>query len=877
MALATRNLYLVLKARDEASRVVRGFGRELSRAGKLAQAENLRNAASLASQRATQLQSTGASAAEIDAQKRLAQQLTAQAQALERSHRQAVRFANALQTVSSTVVTVGSGLAIGGAAGLAFLISSVNVARDYELQVRKTATQVDGFSASLEDLSKIGLDVAKNVAVPFEDIQPALYNILSSTNANLEQATILLNSFARTAVAGQVSIEDAAKGTIPILNAFNIPLEDVNRILDIQFQLVRKGVGDYGQFATVFGRVVPSATRAGQTFEEVAAGLAYLTRNGLTAATASTSFARALDAISNPVAVKNMEEMGISVRDVSGNMLPLEQILSGLREKLNALPNADRVAALVEVFKGAGGTIQARRFLDQVLLRPGELEEFIGYLDDMKNSSGSFESAYETMAQSVAAQSELLRNKWKVVQETIGRIVMPIFLQFIVVLQKVLDWFNGLSPKMQRFITLGILIGSVFAVVAGIVLVFIGVLAGIAAAIVTAGSGFFVLIGAMAGVVALLGLIGAAFYEAWTKSDQFRGIVSDVAETLRKFYNDVVKPFADEIKAAFEEKILPAAQALKAKIEEDVLPVLRELWAHFSEELLPKLKELANFIKTEVVTAFDWIKKIIVEDVIPALQIAKGYYEQHKETIDKIIDVLVWLGVWLLKIAAIIMGVLLVAFGGPILAVILAFVAGIAMTIVFITWLIEVIQNVVRWFGDMGDHIQWLKDRMADAGNAIKNFFLTTLPGVIKDAAASFGDLLVNAGKELINGLIRGIESKLGLGPGSIGAAMTGVTAFVRGFLPGSPAKWGPLSGSGAMYYAGQAVVKQLSAGIDSMQGALAGPSAGMALGPTSTLLSAPGSGSGGASVNQSIVVNTQEISPVRQSSELGFLLAGRM
>jgi len=414
VAIATRNLYLVLKARDEASRVIRGFGRELTRANALARAEQLRNAAGIATLRAAELEAAGAAQKDIDQQRLLARQLRSQAQEIERNHRSLLRLANSMQTLSATLITVGSGLVLIGGATIAGLAKATQISVEYARQVSLTMTQVDGFKTSLSELSQVGLDVAKNVAVPFEEIQPELYDIFSSTNANVAQAKILLEGFAKTAVAGQVSLQDATRGTIPILNAFKIPLDKVNDILDIQFQLVRKGVGTYGEFSKVFGRVVPSATRAGQNFQTVAAMLAFLTRNGLSAAMASTASARALDAISNPKSVHNMEELGIKVRDVKGNMLPLVDILQNLQKYLLKLPNKDRVSALVDLFKGAGGTIQARRFLDQVLLKPGQLDDFIGFLGDMNQSTGQFQKAYATMSDTVSAKTQLLKNKLKV-------------------------------------------------------------------------------------------------------------------------------------------------------------------------------------------------------------------------------------------------------------------------------------------------------------------------------------------------------------------------------------------------------------------------------------------------------------------------------
>jgi TP901 family phage tail tape measure protein len=732
MALATRNLYLVLKARDEASRVIRGFGRELTRAGRLAQAESLRNRAGLAAERAAYLAASGASQHDIDQQNLLARTLRRQAQELERAHRNAIRFSNALHTVGATLVTVGSGMAIGGAVGLAFLVSSVGVAKEYARQVSLTATQVDNFKASLEEIGAVGLRVAKTIAIPFEDIQPALYDILSSTNANLQQAEILLAGFAKTAVAGQVSIQDAARGTIPILNAFNIPLEQVNRILDIQFQLVRKGVGTYADFSAVFGRVVPSATRAGQSFETVAAMLAYLTRNGLSAAMASSSAARALDAMSNPTATKNMEALGIKVRDVAGNFLPLEESLKNLQKYLMALPNSKRIAALVDIFKGAGGTIQARRFLDQILLKPGELNEYIGFLGDMQNANGTFEAAYSQMSNTVAAQTTLMRNKWKVLQEAVGRAVTPAFVVLLTWVNKILDAFNNLSPATQRIIAIGILLASMFGVIAGGILVVVGLLASVVAAVVAAGASFFYLLGGVIALIGGLSTLAVAFGVAWNKSSSFRNLIGQMQDALRKFWQETVIPTAIGIKQAWDQYIAPALSKLAAVLENDVIPAVAKVHSTFTNDLLPALKEIGNFLKGTFGEVFKFIGRVITTLVVPAIQYLSKLYADHKQTIDQLIGVLVWLSKWFLKIAIVVGVILLAAFVGPIIAAVVAFIAVIAATIAIIVAIIEGIKALVRWVGtEVPKAWNWLVEKTKKVWNAIAGFFVGLWDGIV--------------------------------------------------------------------------------------------------------------------------------------------------
>lgn len=83
------------------------------------------------------------------------------------------------------------------------------------------------------------------------------------------------------------------------------------------------------------------------------------------------------------------------------------------------------------------------------------------------------------------------------------------------------------------------------------------------------------------------------------------------------------------------------------------------------------------------------------------------------------------------------------------------------------------------------------------------------IPDRIKSALGDLGSLLLNAGKALIQGLISGITSKLA----DLGSAMGKVGGKIKGFLPGSPIREGPLQSwnNGA---AGRRLMDLLALGI---------------------------------------------------------------
>jgi phage-related protein len=71
--------------------------------------------------------------------------------------------------------------------------------------------------------------------------------------------------------------------------------------------------------------------------------------------------------------------------------------------------------------------------------------------------------------------------------------------------------------------------------------------------------------------------------------------------------------------------------------------------------------------------------------------------------------------------------------------------------------------------------------------------FIGGLPGQALAALGDLGGLFLSSGQALIQGFVDGITSMIG----AVGDAIGGVMDFAAGFFPNSPAKRGPLSGSG--------------------------------------------------------------------------------
>jgi TP901 family phage tail tape measure protein len=642
--------------------------------------------------------------------------------------------------LGTALTGVGIGIAGIGAVGLAFFNKATDAAIEYNRTVALTYTQVDKGKGSYKELYDIGLKIAHDFPVQFGQIQPVLYDIFSSMDVNTKEAQRLMQGFSVAAVGGQVDIQDAARATIAIMNAYKIPAKDVGKVLDWQFQLVRKGVGTYGEFASTIGRAIPSAARAGQNFQTLASMMAFMTRNGVSAAMAAASTGRALDAMSNSKVVGRLEKMGIKVKDMNGEFRPMVDVLGEVNAKFSKMTGPEKAKALEALFKGAGGTIQARRFFDMVFKN---FDEFKQRSDEMKNSGGAALEAFSKMMDTPASRAQILSNRFKELQINIGQGLIPIKEKLIEVATRLIGWWNGLGKKTQDLIVKIALFAAAFAVVIGVVLTVMGLFAILIGAIMALGVTFGVAIGVIAGVVAALALIPVAAYlviKYWDVIKEKAGIVwGYVAAAFKKVVGflarvgvfkelakiwEMLKTRALDTWKSIQKIVGVAIKVVGAAIRAGV-EVIKFIWNNFGKYIFGVIKGTWTMIVATIKGAIR-----IVSDIIGGLaDFLTGDWQSLWNRTKDIVGA-VWDTIY---------GILRGAVG---------IVGSIVMGFVdVITWPFRKIYDIL-----VGHSI------IPDLITSIVNWF-TGLPGKVVRALGNLLTLLVRKGKDLVTGLFNGIKN----------------------------------------------------------------------------------------------------------------------
>jgi TP901 family phage tail tape measure protein len=473
----------------------------------------------------------------------------------------AKRAAQQQMATGQSLMAVGTAIGAVGAAGLVFLGKATSMAVDYNRQVALTKTQMYGVKASFDQVSQAGLDVARKIAVPLDQIQGGLYDIFSSMDVNLKQAQYLLTNFSKEAVAGQVDLSTAERATIGVLNSYHMKVQDVNKVQDIMFNLVKYGVGTYGDFANTIGRVTPSAVRANQTFEQTAAIMAFLTRNGMSASNAASSAGRALDAIGksrdkmsalgktveDALGDKVAHKLGffdstmVKLTDHAGRLLPVNQIMTELGTRLKGLNPTQLNDVLTTMFKGTGGTIQAMRFFNVAIHNFDQLNHLT---KDMYHNRGALQAAYNIMANTPAAKIQLLKNTFKSFMIVLGNQLLPIVGNVAKAFAGLFSWLGKLPPSTMKIIAIVIAVSSVLAVLAGIVLTVVGawmVFSAVIAASEIALLPILATIGIVIAAIAALAVAAYLIYKNWNPiSKWFHDMWFDMWHWIDRIWQNIV-------------------------------------------------------------------------------------------------------------------------------------------------------------------------------------------------------------------------------------------------------------------------------------------------------------------------------------------------
>lgn len=244
-------------------------------------------------------------------------------------------------------------------------------------------------------------------------------------------------------------------------------------------------------------------------------------------------------------------------------------------------------------------------------------------LEQTTTAQGDFARTSEGMAN----QTRIAKAQLSDAAATMGQQLLPIGLQVIGWVNKMIGAFQALSPETKKTILivaaiaaglgpllmgLGSLMGIIGPLIGAIGTVG-GALGGVAAVI----SGPVLLaIGAVVGAIALL-------WMAW--ENNWFGI----RDTLTAVWNDTIKPALDTLIAWLKVAIPEAIEILKGFWTNTLLPAIRAVWNFIQTNLIPLFETLADLAKAVLGVAIEILAGIWENVLKPALEAVWSFIENN--------------------------------------------------------------------------------------------------------------------------------------------------------------------------------------------------------------------------------------------------------
>ena len=499
-------------------------------------------------------------------------------------------------------------------------VASVKMATDFDTSMRKINTLVGVSKGEVENFKDEILDLAGETAQSPVALADGLFFL---TSAGLEGANAIetLTAVAKANTAGLGDQTSLAKFAAAAQNAYGEANLTAADSLDTFGKMVKTGMFEADELADGLGSLMGLSSSLSVEIDELGAFIATYTKTTGDANLAMTGVNAVMMSFAKvtPKGEKALNKIGLTGESV-------REMLSekGLQGTLMHLQEAFQAQGIpMTEFFSKGNAIKG------VLgVLGNQTETYTNVLDDMQETQGFVNDAFDETAQGPGFQFQQLLAQLKVVGIQLGEALLPVVLQMVAKFQALAEKFTALSPQTKDIIVkVGLLVAA-----AGPLLLALGSIISVLPAIGTAMSA---LLGPVGLVVGALAIAAVAIVKNWDKIRTYftEGDGSKMFDTIKQIVvttMDVVARVvgaAGEFIAAVWAKIGPFVMDIVGKVFNTVgsiiqraLNLILKILNFFIDIFTGNWDKVWNSIKTTFKKIFDGVVEFFLSGILLILK-----------------------------------------------------------------------------------------------------------------------------------------------------------------------------------------------------------------------------------------------------------------
>lgn len=434
-------------------------------------------------------------------------------------------------------------------------IGAFKTASDFETSMAKIQSLVGLSAETVKGFEKDVLNLAGETGRAPRELADAMFFITSAGLRGADAVEALTTS-AKAAAAGLGETEGVADAVTNALNGYEAGSISAAHATDVLVKTVEQGKASAADLAPQFGRLVPMAAELGVGFDQVGAGLAFLTRSSGNASQSATALRGVLSKLVKPSqqGVKELDRIGMSMADLRKHVRE-----KGLLSALDMLKRAsvENGFAMAKYFED----VEA---LNGVLALTGpKADEARVVFDELTRSTGKLDEAFAVAADTTEVKMGRAAAGLKTLLIQLGASIIPVVVPMVQQLSSILsglaERFRALNPLQRKMVMLlagvAAAAGPVLLIVGGLIST-LGALVKVASSVVGVGMKLAgLLFGLSAPVLVTVGVIAAlaaGFVIAYQRSERFRNVVDSVRRWLVDSFWPVMRRVVENIVEAWQ-------------------------------------------------------------------------------------------------------------------------------------------------------------------------------------------------------------------------------------------------------------------------------------------------------------------------------------
>ncbi len=562
----------------------------------------------------------------------------------------ATNIGNKMQTAGKKIEGVGKALAPISAIAGATLGASVKSASDFTDAMAKVSTLVDTSKVSVDDLSKVFLDLSNASGKSATELAEAGYQALSAS-VPVEK----LGQFTKTATdlakVGFTDTSTAVDVLTTAINAYSMETEDAESIATKLVKTQNLGKTTVNELASSMGKIIPTASAMNVDIDNLTAGYVSLTKQGIATAEATTYMNSMLNELGDSGTTVGgilKEETGMSFQECMDSGMSLGDVLGVLKKHADENGTA---------FNELWGSAEAGKASLAIL--NGGVDEFNSTVQTMKENTNELSEGLDklnTPSAKVRKSLNQIKNSGIQLGTAFLTAVAPVLDKVSEGIEKATTWFNSLDEGTKQNIATMLLfvaglapvligIGKFIALV-GSVITAIGTITSAISGVGAVLAGLGVAVNPIGLIVGAIALLAVGFVYLWNTSESFRNfwinlwnvisttvmnIVSSVSAWLANAWN-AIKNTAVNVWNSLKSGVTNIINNLKSTIT-NVWNSIKSTVTSVMNGIKTTVTNVWNSAKTTVSNAINGIKTTISSGLNSAKSTVTNIFNNIKSAI----------------------------------------------------------------------------------------------------------------------------------------------------------------------------------------------------------------------------------------------------